>query len=138
MPPQSHLSFKSLDFSNKTVKLIGFCSKRNEVQKHSQASRIKNINKLKYFKFPNVQLQASWRMGERRKALKFVFREKPMKSSSAQVEELRWHLESLEFAEKFKGRSVKFSSVENVTLAVNAPLNQKFVCRDGERSNQIK
>jgi hypothetical protein len=27
---------------------------------------------------------------------------------------------------------VKFSSGENVTLAVNAPLNQKFVCRDGQ------
>lgn len=27
---------------------------------------------------------------------------------------------------------MKFSSGENITLAVNAPLNQKFVCRDGK------
>jgi hypothetical protein len=52
--------------------------------------------------FSNLQIQASWRVGERRKTLKFVFRQKSMKLA-AQMEELRWQLESLEFAEKFKG-----------------------------------
>lgn len=55
-------------------------------------------------------MQASWRVGERRKGLKFVFREHSMMSSSARVEELRWRLESLEFAEKFKGFAIFFVS----------------------------
>uniref|UniRef100_A0A183CAT8 C2H2-type domain-containing protein n=1 Tax=Globodera pallida TaxID=36090 RepID=A0A183CAT8_GLOPA len=108
---KKQLAVENVDFTSTRVKLIGFCSARNELKKHSQ-------------------IQASWRVGKQRKALKFAFREKQTKRSTTHAEELRWLLDKVEFMEKFKGRSVRFSSGQNVSATVNAPLNQKFVCRD--------
>ncbi|KAL3097034.1 hypothetical protein niasHS_002750 [Heterodera schachtii] len=105
------LAIESVDFTSDRVKLVGFCSARNEMEKHSQ-------------------VQASWRVGKQRKTLKFVFREKRMKRSTAHAEEIRWTLGKVEFTDKFKGRSVRFASGKNESATVNAPLNQKFICRD--------
>uniref|UniRef100_A0A914GQE7 Uncharacterized protein n=1 Tax=Globodera rostochiensis TaxID=31243 RepID=A0A914GQE7_GLORO len=108
---KKQLAVENVDFTSARVKLVGFCSARNELKKHSQ-------------------IQASWRVGKQRKALKFAFREKRTKRSTTHAEELRWLLDKVEFMDKFKGRSVRFTSGQNVSATVNAPLNQKFVCRD--------
>ncbi|KAI1711782.1 UNC-46 protein [Ditylenchus destructor] len=102
------------DFTSSSVKLHGFCALHNEVRKHAQ-------------------IQASWNAGERRRVLKFVFREGYLNPSSSrhQAEELRWLLERLVYSEHFKGKSVSFSSSnESNAIRISAPLNQKFVCKD--------
>lgn len=57
----------------------GFCALHNELEKNSQ-------------------IQVSWKHNQRRKNLKFVFRQ-----NVAKLDELQWQLASIVYSEKYKG-----------------------------------
>uniref|UniRef100_A0A915CL51 Uncharacterized protein n=1 Tax=Ditylenchus dipsaci TaxID=166011 RepID=A0A915CL51_9BILA len=105
---------EAADFTSDSVKLHGFCALHNEIKK-------------------NAQLQASWKSNERRRTLKFMFKEGYLEAtvSTHQAQELRWLLDKVVYSEHFNGRSVSFSSLNHsAAVKISAPLNQKFVCKD--------
>lgn len=76
--------FKLIDFTSNSIKIYGYCALHNEINKKSE-------------------IQTTWKINERRKTLKFKFKELFIKRFSNQVDELRWVLDELIYFEKFKG-----------------------------------
>uniref|UniRef100_A0A914C1Z8 Uncharacterized protein n=1 Tax=Acrobeloides nanus TaxID=290746 RepID=A0A914C1Z8_9BILA len=113
------------DLTSPHVNITGRCALSNELRKSSQ-------------------IQAVWKVHDRRKLLYFKFEENFVKTLSHQVDELRWQLKKvvytesfgsklfssiIQILEKFLENSIRFESA-NDTNVMSAPLRQKFVCKD--------
>ncbi|CAD5224102.1 unnamed protein product [Bursaphelenchus okinawaensis] len=106
----SDIATETLNLLSSKVRLSGYCALHNEVTKSSE-------------------LVAKWDSGERKKQIRFLFREAFVRVLGQPVDQLRWQLQDVTYTEKFKSRSIEFAS-SNDTIVVSAPVRQKFVCKD--------
>uniref|UniRef100_A0AC35TJV1 L-type lectin-like domain-containing protein n=1 Tax=Rhabditophanes sp. KR3021 TaxID=114890 RepID=A0AC35TJV1_9BILA len=95
-------------FSSSTIKLTGFCAKKNEHQKASE-------------------LKANWKQNDRKKSLHFMFVSDTTDARSG--DELRWRLKNVIYTEKHHDNSITFESRNN-SFMISSPLRSRYICKD--------
>jgi hypothetical protein len=104
----SDIASELTDLTSKRVKLKGICVSKDDKERNSK-------------------LEAVWSVGQRQKALQFLFQSTIGTAQANQ--EVRWKLRKVVYHEKLKDLHVRFESANDTSL-ISAPLRQKFLCRD--------